>query len=396
MRPRITLAIVIAFMSYGLCLSGEQKDDALTLISKVSDTYKAFDSYYVEATSIDDQQRDESRELTENPIIMAKAKPDKHRLEFKDPFSGAAVVSDGTTAWSYMAMGHQFSKSPAAQAQKPEIPSLPKDYVERYANLAKEIHEAKYVGNESLTFEDRQVDCAVLEFAEQSEARKLTKNPEPVKHTIWVDKARYWVLQESWKEPPFDFMGIKMSSANKVVFKTIRVNEAVPDAVFTFIPPKNAIEVAEVTPPGGKSKNIVGKDAPELTLTAVDGTQVSMKALRGKTVLMYFWATWCVPCREASAVVKKEAEQWKDKGLVILAIDYGEEKKVIDGYLAQNHAPGTVLLDENRAMASSCGVQSIPGLLVVSKEGKIVYQESGYSDNTESSLNAALKKQGFE
>lgn len=396
MKPQITLAIALAFMACSLCLSGEQKDDALAVISKVSETYKALDSYYIEATSIADQQRDESRELTENPIIMAKAKPDKRRLELKDPFSGVAFVSDGTTAWSYMAMGHQFSKSPAAQAQKPEIAFLPKDYVERYANLAKEVHEARYVGNESLTFEGRQVDCAVLEFAEQSEERKLTKNPEPVKHTIWVDKARYLVLQESWKEPPFDFMGTKMSSANKVVFKTIRVNEAIPDAVFAFVPPKNAIEVAEVTSPGGKPKNIIGKDAPELTLTAIDGTQVSMKALRGKTVLVYFWATWCVPCREASAVVKKEAERWKDKGLVILAIDYGEEKQVIDGYLAKNHAPGTVLLDESRAMASSCGVQGIPGLLVVSKEGKIVYQESGFSDNTESSLNAALKKQGFE
>ncbi|HZS25659.1 MAG TPA: redoxin family protein [Candidatus Angelobacter sp.] len=401
MKPQITLAIVIAFMSYGLCLSGqqksgEQKNDALALINKVSDTYKAFESYYIEGTSIADQQHDESRELTEYPIIIAKAKPDKRRLETKDPFSGAAFVSDGTTAWSYMAMGHQFSKSPAAQAQKPKIQFLPKDYVERYANLAKEIHEARYVGNENLTFEGKQVDCAVLEFAEQPDEKKLTKNPEPVKHTIWVDKARYWVLQESWKEPPFDFMGITMRSSMKVVFKTIRVNEPVPDAVFTFTPPKNAIEVAEVTPPGGKSKKIIGKDVPELTLTAIDGTQVSMKALRGKTVLMYFWATWCVPCREASPIVKKEAERWKDKGLTVLAIDYGEEKNIVDGYLAKNHAPGTVLLDENRAMASSCGVQGIPGLLVVSKEGKIVYQEFGYSDDTESSLNAALKKQGFE
>ena len=397
MKPQITLAIVIAFLSCSLYLCGEQnKDDALALIGKVSGTYKSFDSYYIEATSIDDQQRDESRDLTEDPIIIAKARPDKRRLELKDPFEGAAFVSDGTTAWSYMAMGHQFSKSPAASAQKPQIPSLPKDYVERYANLAKEIHEARHVGNESLMFEGRQVDCAVLEFAEQPDERKLTKNPEPIKHTIWVDKSRYWVLQESWKEPPFDFMGIKMSSSMKVVFKTIRVNGPVPDAVFTFVPPKNAIEVAEVTPPGGKSKNILGKDVPELTLTAVDGTQVSMKALRGKTVLMYFWATWCVPCREASPIVKKEADRWKDKGLTVLAIDYGEEKKIVDGYLTKNHAPGTILLDENRAMASGCGVQSIPGLLVVSKEGKIVYQESGYSDNTESSLNAALKKQGFE
>ncbi|HET9365289.1 MAG TPA: hypothetical protein VFP71_09815, partial [Candidatus Angelobacter sp.] len=168
MKPRITLAIVIAFMACGLYLSGEQKDDALVLIGKVSDTYKLFNSYYIEATSIDDQQRDESRELTEDPIIIAKAKPEKRRLELKDPFEGAAFVSDGTTAWSYMAMGHQFSKASAAEGKKPDIESLPKDYVERYANLAKEVHEARYVGNESLTFEGRQVDCAVLEFAEQS------------------------------------------------------------------------------------------------------------------------------------------------------------------------------------------------------------------------------------
>jgi thiol-disulfide isomerase/thioredoxin len=175
------------------------------------------------------------------------------------------------------------------------------------------------------------------------------------------------------------------------------VNQPVPDVVFSFVPPKSAVEVAEVLPPfGHQAKSMVGKDAPDLTLTAMDGTQVSMKALRGKTVLMYFWATWCVPCREASAVVKKEAERWKNKGLVILAVNYGEEKKVIEGYLAKNLAPGTVLRDEDRAMASSCGVQSIPGLLVISKDGKIAYQDTGFADQSESSLNAALKAQGFE
>jgi thiol-disulfide isomerase/thioredoxin len=124
-----------------------------------------------------------------------------------------------------------------------------------------------------------------------------------------------------------DFMGIEMKSSRRIIFKTIRINEPVPDSVFSFVPPKNALEVEEVIPPGGSRTKTLGKDAPGLALASVDGTKTDIKDLRGKTMLLYVWATWCVPCRDTSAIVKKVDSQFKEKGLVVLAVNCGEEKK---------------------------------------------------------------------
>lgn len=69
---------------------------------------------------------------------------------------------------------------------------------------------------------------------------------------------------------------------------------------------------------------------------------------------------------------------------------------MVTGYLAKNHAAGTVLLDESKVLANSWGVQTLPTLILISKDGKIVFQDTGFSDKTEASLTAALKEQGFD
>lgn len=107
-----------------------QKQEGLDWINKTSRTYSSLSSYYIEAISINDEQQDESRDLTENPVILAQAQLGKRRLELKSPFMGASVVSDGKTTWHYMAQGHQYSKGPASEDSKEQNPFLPQNYVE--------------------------------------------------------------------------------------------------------------------------------------------------------------------------------------------------------------------------------------------------------------------------
>ncbi|MGB9123529.1 MAG: redoxin family protein [Candidatus Angelobacter sp.] len=322
-----------------------QKQEGLDWINKISRTYSSLSSYYIEAISINDEQQDESRELTENPVVLAQAQPGKRRLELKSPFMGASVVSDGRITWHYMAQGHQYSKGPASEDSKEQNPFLPQNYVEQYAKLAGEVDVARLAGNDTISFEGKAVECAVVEYIVKASGPKATDTKAPPQwHKLWIDKSRFLVLQESWSEPPMDFMGIEMKSSRRIIFKTIRINEPVPDSVFSFVPPKNALEVEEVIPPGGSRTKTLGKDAPGLALAIVDGTKTDIKDLRGKTLLLYVWATLCVPCRDTSAIVKKVDSQFKEKGLVVLAVNCGEEKKVVTGYLAKNHAAGTVLL----------------------------------------------------
>jgi thiol-disulfide isomerase/thioredoxin len=66
----------------------------------------------------------------------------------------------------------------------------------------------------------------------------------------------------------------------------------------------SSFNVEEVMPPGGSRTKTVGKDAPGVALAGVDGRKTDIKDLRGKTLLLYVWATWCVPCRDTSTIVK--------------------------------------------------------------------------------------------
>jgi len=379
----------------------DQKQHALQLVAKVSQTYSTLTSYYLEATSISDDYQDESRQLSENPIILAEIKPNKRHWELKNPFGGAAQISDGTTTWEYLVQNHQFSTS-AAPVGKPsqDLASyLPEDHVTRYAKLAETVNDVHIAGSETLTFEGKPVDCALLEFTTKPDTNKPHgKTPlSPVWRKVWVDKTRFWVLQESWKDPEINFVGVTMRSTKTIVFKTIRLNQPIADSVFAFVPPKSALEVEEIFAPGSqRAAKVIGKDAPGLALPALDGTITDIKDLRGKTVLLYVWATWCVPCHETAPIVKKANDRWKDKGLAVLAIDRGENKDVVASYLAKHPAAGTVLLDEKNVVAGSFDTEGLPTLVIISKDGKIVYKSSGFGDTTETDLMAALKGQGFE
>jgi cytochrome c-type biogenesis protein len=69
----------------------------------------------------------------------------------------------------------------------------------------------------------------------------------------------------------------------------------------------------------------VGKAAPNFTLTDVDGHTVSLSQLKGKPVLISFWASWCVPCRDELPLIRDEYRAHRDQGLTVVAIDFGDE-----------------------------------------------------------------------
>jgi thiol-disulfide isomerase/thioredoxin len=66
----------------------------------------------------------------------------------------------------------------------------------------------------------------------------------------------------------------------------------------------SSFNVEEVMPPGGSRTKTLGKDAPGLALVSVDGKKDGHQGPARKTLLLYVWATWCVPCRDTSTIVK--------------------------------------------------------------------------------------------
>jgi thiol-disulfide isomerase/thioredoxin len=121
-----------------------------------------------------------------------------------------------------------------------------------------------------------------------------------------------------------------------------------------------------------------GADGPsplDLKFTSVDGKAIDLSKMRGKVVLIDFWATWCPPCRGEVPNVVAAYNKYHDKGFEILGISLDQDK---DALLAFTNAHGMVWPQYfdgkgwDNDVSSSFGINSIPTMWLIGKDGKII------------------------
>lgn len=111
----------------------------------------------------------------------------------------------------------------------------------------------------------------------------------------------------------------------------------------------------------------------DFTLETMRGGSVSLSSYRGKVVLLSFWATWCGPCQQEMPAMQKLYDQLKSKGLVVVAVDVGEDKPTVAAFLKKNGYTFPVLLDTTGDVAGSSvyNANAIPTNFIIDKNGEI-------------------------
>ena len=109
----------------------------------------------------------------------------------------------------------------------------------------------------------------------------------------------------------------------------------------------------------------------EIRLLDLQGKEWTLDALRGKVVIVNFWATWCPPCRKELPDLQALYLRFADRGLVVLAIS-DENADKVSQFLASSMITFPVLLDNGRKVSESFGVEGIPKSFVYDREGKLV------------------------
>jgi thiol-disulfide isomerase/thioredoxin len=139
---------------------------------------------------------------------------------------------------------------------------------------------------------------------------------------------------------------------------------------------------------------LVGKPAADFTLSDLSGRKQRLSALKGKVVLLDFWATWCGPCRRELPTIVKLHKELSPRGLAVVAVNVGEPRATVSGFVKQNQLTLPVWLDSDTQVSAKYGASSIPTLVVIDRAGKVTAYKVGMRD--EVTLRALVAQAGLK
>ncbi len=134
--------------------------------------------------------------------------------------------------------------------------------------------------------------------------------------------------------------------------------------------------------PDQAAKPEVGHPAPDFTLTALDGTRHRLHDLRGKVVFVNLWATWCPPCREEMPSMVRFYQQFKGRGVEILAVSEDTDEGALRKFVEKHQVTFPVLRDEDKRVYQLYRATGIPETHLVNKQGVIEVSTIGAFDWT--------------
>lgn len=116
----------------------------------------------------------------------------------------------------------------------------------------------------------------------------------------------------------------------------------------------------------------VGHPAPDFTLSTLTGDEISLAELRGKPVILNFWATWCPPCRREMPALEVIWQEYGRGGVMILGVDQGESPATVSEYVRQNvGVTFPLLLDRRQDVGDLYLVRSLPTTFFIDAQGII-------------------------
>jgi|SRR5690348_9932263 len=117
--------------------------------------------------------------------------------------------------------------------------------------------------------------------------------------------------------------------------------------------------------------------APHFRAKSMDGEAFSNDSLKGKVVLLQFWATWCKYCRADQPGVDQITQEFADRGLVVLAVNVGESKKKVQKYLDNSPRNCKVILNEDTNLPAIFAAKSYPYYVLLDRDGNIAATQKG-------------------
>jgi peroxiredoxin len=134
-----------------------------------------------------------------------------------------------------------------------------------------------------------------------------------------------------------------------------------------------------------------GAATPALQLEDADGAMHSLTDYRGKVVLVNFWATWCVPCREEMPSIESLRRTLEGKPFAVLAVNVGESARVARSFGQKLDLGFALLLDRDTRVAKAWSARVLPASYLIGPDGKIRYSYLGELDWSSAEVRARIE-----
>lgn len=136
-----------------------------------------------------------------------------------------------------------------------------------------------------------------------------------------------------------------------------------------------------------------GTPAADFRLLDRDGHPITLSSYKGKVVLVNFWATWCIPCRREMPALERLWRELKSSGLVVIAIDAGEDGATIDRFARRiDPSPSfAIVLDRDLAVTKAWKVKGMPTSFIIDTHGRIVFLAMGAVEFDSAEAKAILR-----
>ncbi len=387
---RIVLSIAVLF-ALSVKLPGAVTTSPAALLKNVAERYKTLKAYDIQAERRVSFALSGQSGINESKIELAVGSDGKFRVEQSGNGITELRVSDGKNTWKSLPRQKTWSKQEAAQVMDEEdneqsgsdssvgqdlFTQTQQSFVKRYTGLEHYSGVAVIEKEEKLKFNGDKVDCVVVRIP-----LKVSDN------RLYIAKDTSLVLRHTEIVPN---RGGQMQITTD--YKKIELAQPSPE-LFAFEPSRGSKEVSDVSLPSEQNMSLVGRQATDFTLKKLDGLPIHLAELRGKVVMLDFWASWCPPCRRELPTIDALGRKYKDKGVLVLGVN-DEDAKIARRYLADHHPDLATLHDDKSKVHRLYGCRAIPTVLVIDRSGVIVAHFVGMRQ--ESELVAALKLAGVE